>query len=77
MDGQGRYLDLATSSLSASGRSFKQEAIYLTELRDGFQAMQVIEDWVRFYNTERPHSALGYQTPLEACWADSNQKQVA
>ncbi len=39
---------------------------YLHELTDGFRAEQVIRDWIEFYNTERPHSALGDQTPAEA-----------
>jgi putative transposase len=29
------------------------------------EARVVIEIWRRFYNTERPHSALGYLTPFE------------
>ena len=39
---------------------------YLHELTDGFKAERVIRDWIEFYNTERPHSALGDQTPAEA-----------
>ena len=27
------------------------------------EAKIVIEDWRQFYNTQRPHSALGYKTP--------------
>jgi putative transposase len=29
------------------------------------EAQVVVEDWRKFYNTERPHSSLGYLTPLE------------
>jgi putative transposase len=29
------------------------------------EARVVIETWRRFYNTKRPHSALGYLTPVE------------
>ena len=29
------------------------------------EARQKITEWVRSYNTERPHSALGYRTPME------------
>ena len=47
-------------------RSLKYEAVYLHELTDGFKAERVIRDWIGFYNTERPHSALGDQTPAEA-----------
>lgn len=27
-------------------------------------AREAVADWIRAYNTERPHSALGYQTPM-------------
>ena len=47
-------------------RSLKYEAIYLQDLTDGFKAEQVIGEWIGFYNTERPHSALAGQTPAEA-----------
>lgn len=29
------------------------------------QAREVIADWLRFYNEERPHSALAWKTPEE------------
>ena len=41
-------------------------AVYLRELADGFEARRVIGEWIDFYNTERPHSALGGKTPAEA-----------
>ena len=47
-------------------RSLKYEAIYLHELTDGFRAERVIAEWIDFYNTERPHSALAGRTPAEA-----------
>ena len=28
--------------------------------------MSAIRDWIEFYNTERPHSAIAGQTPAEA-----------
>lgn len=28
-------------------------------------ARETVAGWVRVYNTERPHSALGYQTPKD------------
>ena len=49
---------------------FKREAVYLHELTDGFKAERVIGEWIGFYNTERPHSALGGQTPAEAYGAE-------
>ncbi len=36
------------------------------DLTDGLKAEQVIGEWIGFYNTERPHSALAGQTPAEA-----------
>ena len=29
------------------------------------EAKVLLERWSRYYNTERPHSSLGYQTPRE------------
>ena len=46
--------------------SLKYEAVYLRELADGFEARRVIGEWIDFYNTERPHSALGEKTPAGA-----------
>ena len=64
MDGRGRCMDnIFTERL---WRSLKYEAIYLFELTDGFKAERVIGEWIDFYNTERPHSALDGQTPAEA-----------
>ena len=46
------------------------EAVYLHDLADGFQARRVIGEWIDFYNAERPHSALGGNTPIEAYRGD-------
>ncbi len=46
-------------------RSLKYEAVYLHDLTDGFHAERVIGEWIDFYNTVRPHSALGGSTPAE------------
>ena len=56
-------------------RSLKQEAVYLEELSDGFKARRVIKNWIAFYNTERPHSALGRRTPDEAYWAGEKENE--
>jgi putative transposase len=44
-------------------RSLKQEAVYLHEITDGFQAKRIIDTWIGFYNSERPHTALVKRTP--------------
>ena len=64
MDGRGRCLD--NIFIERLWRSLKYEAVYLRELADGFEARRVIGEWIDFYNTERPHSALGGKTPAEA-----------
>ncbi len=64
MDGRGRYMD--NIFIERLWRSLKYEAVYLHELTDGFKAERVIAEWIGFYNTERPHSALAGQTPAEA-----------
>jgi putative transposase len=74
MDGRGRYLD--NIFIERLWRSLKQEAVYLHELQDGFQAKRVIKDWVRFYNTERPHTALDKRTPDDAFF-DTERPQKA
>ncbi len=64
MDGRGRFMD--NIFIERLWRSLKYEAVYLHELTDGFRAERVIAEWMDFYNTERPHSALAGQTPAEA-----------
>jgi putative transposase len=64
MDGRGRCLD--NVFIERLWRSMKYEAVYLHEMTDGFAAERVIGQWIEFYNTERPHSALGGATPVEA-----------
>lgn len=66
MDGRGRYLD--NIFIERLWRSLKYEAIYLTEMSDGFKTRRVIDDWMKFYNTVRPHSSLDGATPHEAYW---------
>ena len=64
MDGRGRCID--NIFIERLWRSLKYEAVYLHELTDGFTAERIIGQWMNFYNTERPHSALADQTPREA-----------
>ena len=79
MDGRGRCMD--NIFIERLWRSLKYEAVYLHELTDGFKAERVIGDWIDFYNTKRPHSALGGRTPAEAYGAgrpvDMTDKAIA
>lgn len=75
MDGRRRYLD--NIFIERLWRSLKQEAIYLEEIDDGFKARRVIKDWMAFYNTRRPHSALDRQVPGDAHWAGLEHRKAA
>ncbi len=75
MDGRGRCMD--NIFIERLWRSLKQEAIYLTEITDGFHARRMIRDWIGFYNDKRPHTALERRTPREAYWKGRDQKMAA
>ena len=75
MDGRGRCMD--NIFIERLWRSLKQEAVYLEEIADGFQARRVIGKWMAFYNTERPHSSLERKTPKEAYWLGRDQELAA
>ena len=64
MDDRGRCMD--NIFIERLWRSLKYEAIYLHEIADVLQARHLIDEWVRFYNVERPHLALDGRTPAEA-----------
>ena len=63
MDGKGRYRD--TIFVERLWRTVKYEEVYLKAYQDGRDARIGIREYFRFYNTERPHQALGYRTPAE------------
>jgi len=63
MDGKGSYRD--NLFIERLWRTVKYEEVYLKAYRDGRDARICIGDYFRFYNTERPHQALGYRTPAE------------
>ena len=63
MDGKGSYND--NLFIERLWRSAKYEEVYLKAYQDGKEARVGIGDYFRFYNTERPHQALGYLTPAE------------
>ena len=75
MDGRGRYLD--NIFIERLWRSLKYEAVYLQDIADGFAAQRVVDDWINFYNQERPHAALGKATPNEAYGATNELKKAA
>lgn len=64
MDGRGRWLD--NVFIERLWRSLKDECVYLHAFETFSEARAGIGKWITCYNTERPHSALGGQTPCEA-----------
>ncbi len=63
MDGKGSYND--NLFIERLWRTVKYEEVYLKAYQDGRDARIGIGNYFRFYNTERPHQALGYRTPAE------------
>jgi len=63
MDGRGRALD--NVFVERLWRSAKYEEVYLNDYEDLWQAEAGIGAWFAFYNTERPHLALGGRPPRE------------
>ncbi|WP_093231815.1 IS3 family transposase [Thermoflavimicrobium dichotomicum] len=46
-------------------RTLKEETVWLQEYSSFFEAKNNIDQYIKFYNDERPHSALGYLSPKE------------
>ncbi len=63
MDGKGRYSD--NIFIERLWRTVKYEEVYLKAYSGGREAKAGIDAYFRFYNTQRPHQALGYRTPTE------------
>jgi putative transposase len=61
MDGKGRCLD--NIFVERLWRSLKYEEVYLHAYDNAMEARSGIGRYLDFYNNERPHQALGYQTP--------------
>lgn len=48
-----------------------------TRLMDGFQAKRIIDNWIEFYNSERPHTALDKRTPDIAYFGHAEIRKAA
>jgi putative transposase len=46
-------------------RSLKEECVWQHTFRTFEEARQMIRDWLQWYNYGRPHSALGYRSPIQ------------
>lgn len=47
-------------------RTLKEQCVHRHRFESQQHASRVIGDWIQFYNTRRPHQALGMKTPAEA-----------
>jgi putative transposase len=61
MDGRGRALD--NIFVERLWRSVKYEEVYLKDYRTVAEARQGLRNYFEFYNRERLHQSLEYQTP--------------
>jgi putative transposase len=72
MDGKGRYTD--NIFVERLWRTIKYEEVYLKAYQNGSEARAGMGAYLDFYNWERPHQALGYQTPGEVFEEDQQRK---
>ena len=63
MDGRGRAMD--NIFVERLWRTVKYEEIYLKDYESAQEAVESLRRFFLFYNRERIHQSLGYQTPAE------------
>lgn len=63
MDGRGRAMD--NIFVERLWRTVKYEEIYLKDYESAQEAVENLRRFFLFYNRERIHQSLGYQTPAE------------
>ena len=63
MDGRGAWLD--NVFVERLWRSVKYEEVYLHDYATAQDAVLGLSRYFAFYNCDRPHQALGYQSPRE------------
>ena len=72
MDGRGRCMD--NVFVERLWRSIKYEEVYLKAYQNGSEARRGIGAYLALYNRERPHQALGYQTPGQVFQEGSTER---
>ena len=63
MDGRGRAHD--NIFVERLWRTIKYEEVYLHDYASPKEAVQNLSRYIQFYNHQRPHQALDYQTPAQ------------
>ena len=74
MDGRGRALD--NIFVERLWRTIKYEEVYLHEYETMQEARAGLSRYLRFYNEERIHQALQYQTPAAVFAAGQTKKEM-
>jgi putative transposase len=74
MDGKRRWID--NVFVERLWRSLKYEDIYLREYLDLAHLEEGVGCWLNFYNHDRRHQALDYQTPWQV-WLDGSSTLAA
>jgi putative transposase len=75
MDGRGRWLD--NVFVERLWKSVKYEHVYLHAYDSVTEAKEQLASYFEFYNTARPHSSLGGQTPDTAYCGNGAWKDAA
>jgi len=75
MDGKGRWID--NVMVERLWRTLKYEYIYLNAFGNGKELRQGLVQWFKYYNTERIHSSLDWNTPDEIYNGYSHLKRIA
>ena len=75
MDGKGRAID--NIFVERLWRSLKYEDVYLRDYATLADAQAGIANWIRFYNEQRPHQALGNRSPMAVYRGRQIQRRAA
>ncbi|GMT41918.1 MAG: hypothetical protein IEMM0002_0329 [bacterium] len=75
MDGKGRWMD--NVFIERLWRSLKYECVYLQAFENGTESRAAIGGWIRYYNSQRPHSSLDGGTPDEVYYGLKTKKLAA
>jgi len=71
MDGRGRVMD--NIFVERLWRTLKYEEVYLKDYETVFEAVEGINSYFKFYNEERLHQALDYETPAQIYKGSSSE----
>lgn len=74
MDGKGRCID--NVFIERLWRSLKYEEVYLHDYKNVLEARLNIGKYLKFYNEERLHQALDYDTPAEVYFSGLVNKET-